>query len=81
MFCFRSKVPGEGVVFRLETEDVEAAISTAVKAGAVLEGELTEMEGPCGGSLVGKLTDPFGQVWIVASVGNCCAPAAQVTEP
>ncbi|MQL82646.1 hypothetical protein Taro_015123 [Colocasia esculenta] len=76
-----SKVPGEGVVFRLETQDVDAAIGNAVKAGAVLDGELAEMEGPCGGSLVGKLRDPFGQVWIVASVGNCSAAGAEATEP
>ncbi|MQL94683.1 hypothetical protein Taro_027331 [Colocasia esculenta] len=68
--------PGEGVVFRLETEDVEAAVSKAVKAGASLDGELLEGEAPFGAGLYGKLRDPFGQVWIVASAGKSCVSDA-----
>uniref|UniRef100_A0A1D1XS31 Uncharacterized protein At5g48480 n=1 Tax=Anthurium amnicola TaxID=1678845 RepID=A0A1D1XS31_9ARAE len=71
------KAVGGSVVFRLEAADVEAAISKAVKAGAVLEGEVSEEgEGPCGGGLVGTLRDPFGQAWIVASVGTNCVSDA-----
>ncbi|CAA7396165.1 unnamed protein product [Spirodela intermedia] len=69
------KTAGGGAVFRLETQDVKAAVSKAVKAGAVLEGELTEIDGPNGG-ISGKVTDPYGYVWIVASVGNACVTDA-----
>ncbi|XP_008776234.1 uncharacterized protein At5g48480 [Phoenix dactylifera] len=68
---------GEGVaiVFRLETEDVEGTVAQAVKAGAVLQGEITEEESACGCGLLGKVKDPFGVVWYVASTAQKCAAA------
>lgn len=75
-FPFHSgKTAGEGAAYRLETQDVKTAVSKAVKAGAVLEGELTEIDGPSGG-ISGKLKDPYGYVWIVASVGKDCVTDA-----
>ncbi|KAI7734373.1 hypothetical protein M8C21_024533 [Ambrosia artemisiifolia] len=58
---------GSGLVFCLETEDIEAAVETAVKAGAVADGEITEGEGACYGGRVGKLKDPYGVVWTICT--------------
>lgn len=63
------KSGGNGVVFCLESENIEAAIAKAVSAGAVAEGEVAECEGACGGGRVGKVTDPYGYVW------QFCTPA------
>ncbi|XP_008776121.2 uncharacterized protein At5g48480-like [Phoenix dactylifera] len=63
---------GGGIVFRVETGDVEGAVENAVKAGAALQGEITE-EDACGGGLLGKVKDPFGLVWAIASAGKKCA--------
>ncbi|KAK8650805.1 hypothetical protein V6N13_140429 [Hibiscus sabdariffa] len=64
---------GIGSQLCLETEDVEAAISKAVSAGAVAEGEITEGGGACCGGRVGKVRDPFGYVWLICSPFNNCA--------
>ncbi|RZC47247.1 hypothetical protein C5167_040203 [Papaver somniferum] len=66
---------GTGYTFCLETEDVNGLVKGAVSAGAVLDGELTEgaEEGCCGGP-AGKLTDPYGNVWLI-----CSAKKGQVT--
>ncbi|XP_068649122.1 uncharacterized protein At5g48480-like [Aristolochia californica] len=63
-----------GFTFRLETEDVETAFSYAVKAGAVVEAEISEDES----GRSGKVKDPFGNVWAVFSASNKSsdAPAA-----
>lgn len=67
---------GEGlVVFRVETEDVEGTVAKAVKAGAELLGEITEEESGCGCGLLGKVKDPFGVVWYIASAGKKYAEA------
>ncbi|KAK2360435.1 Lactoylglutathione lyase / glyoxalase I family protein [Trifolium repens] len=58
---------GNGVVFSLEAEDIEAAIAKAVSAGAVAEGEVVEFEGASGGGRVGKVTDPYGYVWQIST--------------
>jgi len=71
-FCNRVKSGGNGVVFCLESENIEAAIAKAVSAGAVAEGEVAECEGACGGGRVGKVTDPYGYVW------QFCTPAKKV---
>ncbi|KAK9059479.1 hypothetical protein SSX86_020181 [Deinandra increscens subsp. villosa] len=63
------KTASSGLVFCLETEDVEAAVETAVKAGAVADGEISEGEGTCCGGRVGKVKDPYGIVWVI------CTPA------
>ncbi|KAK9281961.1 hypothetical protein L1049_004870 [Liquidambar formosana] len=67
------KAEGTGCVFCLETEDVEAAISKAVTAGAIKEGETAEGEGACFGGRVGKVKDPYGFVWLICSPGKKCA--------
>ncbi|XP_062079578.1 uncharacterized protein At5g48480-like, partial [Humulus lupulus] len=46
--------------------DVAAAIAKVVSAGAVAEGEIVEDKGAFGGS-VGKVTDPYGFVWLISS--------------
>ncbi|XP_057964727.1 uncharacterized protein At5g48480 [Malania oleifera] len=69
-----SQAKPEGVVFAfcLETEDVEAALSKAVAAGAVQDGEITEGEGPCCGGRVGKVADPYGFTWVICSPAKEC---------
>lgn len=61
---------GSGIVFRLETLDVEGALEKAVKAGAAKEGEIVEDDGACCGGVVGKVKDPFGVAWIIASASK-----------
>ncbi|KAK9141059.1 hypothetical protein Scep_010740 [Stephania cephalantha] len=48
----------------LETNDVEGAVSKAVKAGAIAEGEIAEGENA---TRVGKVKDPYGYVWLISS--------------
>ena len=64
----RVKTRGNGCVICLETEDVKAAISKAVNAGAVSEGE-----GACCDGLVGKVKDPYGFVWQICTPAKKCA--------
>ncbi|CAN4102172.1 unnamed protein product [Withania somnifera] len=64
------KTASTGCVFCLETEDVEAAVAKAISAGAVAEGEIAEGDavvGACCGGRVGKLKDPYGNVWKICS--------------
>ncbi|KAJ0442018.1 putative glyoxalase/Bleomycin resistance protein/Dihydroxybiphenyl dioxygenase [Helianthus annuus] len=65
------KAVGSGLVFCLETEDIEAAVDAAVKAGAVADGEISEGEGACCGGRVGKVKDPYGVAWAI------CTPTAK----
>ncbi|KAM0008152.1 putative glyoxalase/Bleomycin resistance protein/Dihydroxybiphenyl dioxygenase [Helianthus debilis subsp. tardiflorus] len=65
------KAVGSGLVFCLETEDIEAAVDAAVKAGAVADGEISEGEGACCGGRVGKVKDPYGVIWAI------CTPTAK----
>lgn len=60
-------------MFRLETDDIASAVSKAVKAGAVEDGEITEEEG----GIFAKLKDPFGTVWTITSSAakKSCAEA------
>ncbi|KAI3802004.1 hypothetical protein L1987_30126 [Smallanthus sonchifolius] len=66
------KPVGSGVIICLETEDIEAAINQAVKAGAVADGEISEGEGACCGR-VGKVKDPYGVVWAICTPAKKCA--------
>ncbi|KAE8692123.1 hypothetical protein F3Y22_tig00110858pilonHSYRG00037 [Hibiscus syriacus] len=66
------KTEGTGCVLCLETEDVEAAIAKAVSVGGVAEGEITEGDGACCGSRVGKVKDPYGYVWLICSPAKKC---------
>lgn len=61
-----------GCVLCLETEDVEAALSKAVSAGAVAEGEIVEGDGAFCGGRVGKLKDPYGFTWLICSPAKSC---------
>ncbi|XP_071702551.1 uncharacterized protein At5g48480-like [Rutidosis leptorrhynchoides] len=62
------KATGTGLVFRLEAENVEAAVEQAVKAGVVAEGEgeVTEGDGALYGGRIGKVKDPYGVVWLIS---------------
>ncbi|EEF35099.1 uncharacterized protein At5g48480 [Ricinus communis] len=61
-----------GISLVLVTEDVEAAIAKAVAAGAVAEGEIVEGDGAYygGAERVGKVKDPYGFVWVIASLAK-----------
>ncbi|XP_022941068.1 uncharacterized protein At5g48480 [Cucurbita moschata] len=61
------KVFESRVVLFLETEDIIAAVSKAVSAGAVEESEISEGDGSYVGRRVAKLKDPFGFNWIIAT--------------
>lgn len=69
------KTEGTGCVLCLETEDVEAAVTKAVSAGGVEEGEVTEGDGACCGGRVGKVKDPYGYVWLICSAAKKCGDA------
>ena len=73
--CLSLKAVHDGGIFQLETKDVQAAVSKAVKAGAVLEEDSTEGENP-GAGTAEKITDPYGYVWIITSPGKTCATGA-----
>ncbi|CAL9086200.1 unnamed protein product [Musa acuminata var. zebrina] len=62
---------GGGISLRLEAEDVGAVMKKAVTAGAEIVGEVTEDEG----GVCGKVRDPFGVVWAIATVGKKCPEA------
>ncbi|KAK4768506.1 hypothetical protein SAY87_003647 [Trapa incisa] len=65
------KADSAGCILCLETDDVEAAVTKAVAAGAVAENGIEEGEGgACCGGRVGKLKDPYGFTW------NICSAAA-----
>lgn len=66
LYNARVKPSGNAVVLCLETEEVEAAITKSVAAGAVAENDVVEGEGACCGR-VGKLKDPYGFVWTICS--------------
>lgn len=68
MYRFNSDTGG--CYLCLETEDIDAAVAKAVKAGGVRNGEKVEVDGACFGGRVEKLEDPYGNFWIL------CSPAA-----
>ncbi|KAI9177079.1 hypothetical protein LWI28_010814 [Acer negundo] len=68
----QEKSAGTGCVLCLETEDVEAALSKAVSAGAVADGEVVDGDGMCCGGRVGKLKDPYGFTWLICSPVETC---------
>uniref|UniRef100_A0A0C9QXB2 TSA: Wollemia nobilis Ref_Wollemi_Transcript_1578_1574 transcribed RNA sequence n=1 Tax=Wollemia nobilis TaxID=56998 RepID=A0A0C9QXB2_9CONI len=55
---------GTSSILHLETNDVDAALKRAVEAGATVTEEISER--PWGQSY-GKLKDPFGFVWSIAT--------------
>ncbi|MCD7449297.1 hypothetical protein HAX54_051037 [Datura stramonium] len=68
------KIASTGCVICLETENVDAAVAKAVSAGAVADGEISEggADGACCGGRVGKLKDPYGNVWMICSPVKKC---------
>ena len=68
----REKSAGTGCVLCLETEDVETALSKAVSAGAVADGEIEDGDGVSCGGRVGKLKDPYGFTWFICSPVETC---------
>ncbi|OAY34875.1 uncharacterized protein At5g48480 [Manihot esculenta] len=73
------KTVGTGISLCLETEDIETAISKAVSAGAVAEGEIVEGDGAYyGGGRVGKVKDPYGLVWVISSPAKKSITDAEV---
>lgn len=68
MYRFKSDIGG--CFFSLETEDIDAAVDKAVKAGGVRNVEKVEVDGACFGGRVEKVKDPYGNFWII------CSPAA-----
>ncbi|XP_022875212.1 uncharacterized protein At5g48480-like [Olea europaea var. sylvestris] len=63
-------------VFCLETEEVESALSQAVTAGATAVGEISEGDAACCGGRVGKVKDPYGNIWLICSPPKKCADVA-----
>ncbi|OVA08684.1 Glyoxalase-like domain [Macleaya cordata] len=61
---------GNGHTFCLETDDVEGAVKNAKNAGATVDGEIAEGENACCGARVGMINDPYGNVWLICSVGG-----------
>lgn len=66
-FFSSEKVAESRVVLFLETEDIEAAVSKAVSAGAVVESKIADSDGPYVGNRVAKLKDPFGFTWLIGT--------------
>lgn len=65
-----------GSVFCVETEDLEAGVAKAVAAGGVSESEITEGEGACCGGRVGRVKDPYGNVWLICTPAKKCGDVA-----
>lgn len=63
---------GGGVVFRLETEDVNEVMKKAVAAGAVVVSEVAEDES----GVAGTVKDPYGVVWVIAAAVKSADPEA-----
>ena len=57
-------IGGSGMGLHIYTEDVDSAFDRAVKAGAAVEMPVSDM---FWGDRYGKLTDPFGHKWSIAS--------------
>lgn len=55
---------GSGMGLHIYTEDVDSAFDRAVKAGATVEMPVSEM---FWGDRYGKLADPFGHKWSIAT--------------
>jgi PhnB protein len=55
---------GTGMGLHIYTEDVDSAFDRAVKAGATVEMPVTDM---FWGDRYGKLVDPFGHKWSIAT--------------
>ncbi len=55
---------GPSVVLHLETEEVEVAFNRAVDAGATVTEEISERSW---GARCGKVKDPYGFIWSLAT--------------
>lgn len=65
-------VGGASVGIHIYTEDVDAAFARAIKAGARSTAPVTDM---FWGDRFGKLTDPFGHTWSIATHTKDLSPA------
>jgi len=57
-------IGGSGMGLHVYVEDVDSAFDRAIKAGATVEMPVTDM---FWGDRYGKLTDPFGHKWSIAT--------------
>lgn len=69
----RAMTEGAGIVLCLETENVDAAITKSVSAGAVVVGEIEEGDGAGCGGRGGKVKDPYGIIWLICSPAKKCS--------
>ncbi|XP_031480787.1 uncharacterized protein At5g48480-like [Nymphaea colorata] len=67
---------GASFVLCLETDDVQAAVASAVKAGAVVAEEVSGEGRCCCRGHTTKLKDPFGFVWAIGSPSKAAAVEA-----
>lgn len=58
------QLKGTSVILHLETDDVEGAFEKAVEAGATVTEPISEKPW---GQIYGKIKDPFGFVWSIAT--------------
>lgn len=63
---------GSGMGLHIYTEDVDSAFDHAVKAGAIVEMPVADM---FWGDRYGKLADPFGHKWSIATHKQDLSPA------
>jgi PhnB protein len=63
---------GSGMGLHIYTEDVDSAFDRAVKAGATVEMPVSDM---FWGDRYGKLADPFGHKWSIATHKRDMTPA------
>jgi PhnB protein len=64
--------PAHGVVAQIYVEDSDALFERAVHAGATVIMPMTDM---FFGSREGRIADPFGNVWTIATLREKVAPA------
>jgi len=64
--------PAHGLVAQIYVEDSDALFKRAVQAGATVVMPMTDM---FFGSREGRVADPFGNVWTIATLSEELAPA------
>jgi PhnB protein len=63
--------PAQGLVAQIYVEDSDAVFERAVQAGAMIIMPMTDM---FFGSREGRISDPFGNVWTIATLKEAVAP-------
>ena len=64
--------PAQGLVAQIYVQDLDALFDRAVQAGAKVIMSMTDM---FFGSREGRVADPFGNVWTIATLKEEVAPA------